>query len=290
MLLEKFLGFTNILIALGAGATVLLTGISLGLDLELLDPSYLITALTGLGYTVQRLIKTRFFPQTARPIVVDFYKKFGLGLVLCWGAILLASVNLVAIGGFGGVMGLEFTPQAHCMGVVLIILGASYAIVPLREKPYLKLPLISIVWALATVVYPVILVDSISMVSIGVLCAAFIARLIYIAGITVPFDVRDLQIDDLKMKTMPQVIGKEQALRRAMWLVGGGGAIWCGLALSGVVNPIVGHGLALHAFITIPLVSPQIVNKFKRANHLTLILDGMLSMQFVILLIWYITV
>jgi len=194
MHLEKFLGFTNILIAIGAGATVILTGLSLGLELEILDSAYLVTALTGLGYSAQRFIKVRAFPDTARPVIVDFYKKFGLGLVVVWGGI------LVAILEFGD---LSFTPKAYLMGVVLIFLGISYASIPLREKPYLKLPLISIVWALATVVFPVILTDYFSTVSIGIFIAVFVSRTLYIAGITIPFDVSDLEVDDLKMKTIP---------------------------------------------------------------------------------------
>ncbi|PCJ81716.1 MAG: hypothetical protein COA49_04190 [Bacteroidetes bacterium] len=281
MLLEKFLGFTNILIALGAGATVILTGLSLGLKLETLDSAYLVTALTGLGYSAQRFIKVRSFPHTARPVIVDFYKKFGLGLVIVWGCILVAILEY---------FDLSFTHDAYFMGGVLILLGISYASFPLREKPYLKLPLISIVWALTTVVFPVILIDKISTVYVGILVAVFVSRTLYIAGITIPFDVSDLEIDDLKMKTIPQVLGIERALVRAMWLVGGSGAVWGGLALGGLINPIIGYGLFIHAIISIPFVSPKFFNKFKRNRHHTLLLDGMLSLQFVILLSWYLIV
>ena len=57
MRLIKILGFSHIVIALGAGVTVYLSGVVLGLEGAFLEAALLVGALTGLGYTTQRLIK-----------------------------------------------------------------------------------------------------------------------------------------------------------------------------------------------------------------------------------------
>ena len=140
--------------------------------------------------------------------------------------------------------------------IFLILLSLAYAAIPLREKAYLKLPLIAGVFALATVVYPVLLAGFELSDFTPVLATVLLARVLYIAGITIPFDVRDLNIDSVNMKTIPQQIGEKRALQRAVILVVGSGVIWAGLIIMEGVNQIVGYSLLIHAIISIPFVSP----------------------------------
>ena len=60
MQLVKILGYSHLIIAVGAGVTAYISGLSLGLGGEVRESAILIGAFTGLGYTVQRFIKTRF--------------------------------------------------------------------------------------------------------------------------------------------------------------------------------------------------------------------------------------
>ncbi len=75
----------------------------------------------------------------------------------------------------------------------------------LRDINFIKIFLIAIVWS-ALSIAPI--ASSGTDIHYGILCIVAIERLIYIIGITIPFDVRDLKIDQsLVTKTIPQYIG-----------------------------------------------------------------------------------
>jgi hypothetical protein len=278
MQLVKILGYSHLIIALGAGVTAYISGFSLGLGGDLSEAATLIGAFTGLGYTVQRFIKTRFFPLSAPPERIAFMKKYGVGLIVAWGIVLLAVIMLGAV---------DFSTSANALVIFLIIISIAYAAIPLREKAYLKLPLIAGVFALATVVYPVLLAGFKLSDFTPILVTVLLARVLYIAGITIPFDVRDLNIDSVNMKTMPQQIGTKRSLQRAVILVGGSGVLWAGLLIMEAIPQIVGYSLLIHAIISIPFVSPILAGRNRSEFYYSIVLDGLISFQFVILLLCY---
>lgn len=69
----------------------------------------------------------------------------------------------------------------------------------LRDIPFLKIFLISAIWAYVIGVFPLYNSD-VNLWSI------FTEKFCYIMAITIPFDIRDMYIDD-KNKTLPQVLG-----------------------------------------------------------------------------------
>lgn len=278
MQLVKILGYSHLMIAVGAGVTAYISGLSLGLEGEVGEAATLIGAFTGLGYTVQRFIKTRFFPHSAPPERIDFMNKYGVGLIGGWGGVLLGVTTLVTV---------EFSTSSIALVIFLILISTAYAAIPLREKAYLKLPLVASVFALATVVYPVLLVGHERSDFTPVLATVLLARVLYIAGITIPFDVRDLSIDSINMKTIPQQIGEKRALQRAVILVIGSGITWAGLIMMEAVNQIVGYSLLVHVIITIPFVSPLLAGRNRSEFYYSIILDGLISFQFVILFLCY---
>jgi hypothetical protein len=278
MQLVKILGYSHLIIALGAGVTAYISGFSLGLGGDMSEAATLIGAFTGLGYTVQRFIKTRFFPLSAPPERIAFMKKYGVGLIVAWGIVLMAVIM------FGAV---DFSTSANALVIFLIIISIAYAAIPLREKAYLKLPLIAGVFALATVVYPVLLAGFKLSDFTPILVTVLLARVLYIAGITIPFDVRDLNIDSVNMKTMPQQIGTKRSLQRAVILVGGSGVLWAGLLIMEAIPQIVGYSLLIHAIISIPFVSPILAGRNRSEFFYSIVLDGLISFQFVILLLCY---
>jgi len=278
MQLVKILGYSHLMIAVGAGVTAYISGLSLGLEGEVGEAATLIGAFTGLGYSVQRFIKTRFFPHSAPPERIDFMNKYGVGLIGGWGGVLLAVTTLVTV---------EFSTSSIALVIFLILISTAYAAIPLREKAYLKLPLVASVFALATVVYPVLLVGHERSDFTPVLATVLLARVLYIAGITIPFDVRDLSIDSINMKTIPQQIGEKRALQRAVILVVGSGITWAGLIMMEAVNQIVGYSLLVHVIITIPFVSPLLAGRNRSEFYYSIILDGLISFQFVILFLCY---
>lgn len=278
MQLVKILGYSHLIIALGAGVTAYISGLSLGLGGDMSEAATLIGAFTGLGYTVQRLIKTRFFPLSAPPERIAFMKKYGVGLIVAWGIVFMAVIMLGAV---------DFSTSANALVTFLIIISIAYAAIPLREKAYLKLPLIAGVFALATVVYPVLLAGFKLSDFTPILVTVLLARVLYIAGITIPFDVRDLNIDSVNMKTMPQQIGTKRSLQRAVILVGGSGVLWAGLLIMEAIPQIVGYSLLIHAIISIPFVSPILAGRNRSEFYYSIVLDGLISFQFVILLLCY---
>jgi hypothetical protein len=278
MQLVKILGYSHLIIALGAGVTAYISGFSLGLGGDMSEAATLIGAFTGLGYTVQRLIKTRFFPLSAPPERIAFMKKYGVGLIVAWGIVFMAVIMIVAV---------DFSTSANALVIFLIIISIAYAAIPLREKAYLKLPLIAGVFALATVVYPVLLAGFKLSDFTPILVTVLLARVLYIAGITIPFDVRDLNIDSVNMKTMPQQIGTKRSLQRAVILVGGSGVLWAGLLIMEAIPQIVGYSLLIHAIISIPFVSPILAGRNRSEFFYSIVLDGLISFQFVILLLCY---
>jgi len=278
MQLVKILGYSHLIIALGAGVTAYISGFSLGLGGDMSEAATLIGAFTGLGYTVQRLIKTQFFPLSAPPERIAFMKKYGVGLIVAWGIVLMAVIMLGAV---------DFSTSANALVTFLIIISIAYAAIPLREKAYLKLPLIAGVFALATVVYPVLLAGFKLSDFTTILLTVLLARVLYIAGITIPFDVRDLNIDSVNMKTMPQQIGTKRSLQRAVILVGGSGVLWAGLLIMEAIPQIVGYSLLIHAIISIPFVSPILAGRNRSEFYYSIVLDGLISFQFVILLLCY---
>jgi len=278
MQLVKILGYSHLIIALGAGVTAYISGLSLGLGGDMSEAATLIGAFTGLGYTVQRLIKTQFFPLSAPPERIAFMKKYGVGLIVAWGIVFMAVIMIVAV---------DFSASANAFVIFLIIISIAYAAIPLREKAYLKLPLIAGVFALATVVYPVLLAGFKLSDFTPILVTVLLARVLYIAGITIPFDVRDLNIDSVNMKTMPQQIGTKRSLQRAVILVGGSGVLWAGLLIMEAIPQIVGYSLLIHAIISIPFVSPILAGRNRSEFFYSIVLDGLISFQFVILLLCY---
>ena len=270
MRLIKILGFSHIVIALGAGVTVYLSGVVLGLEGAFLEAALLVGALTGLGYTTQRLIKTMFFPTTAFAERNAYMKRYGVGLFIVWGAIVVSAFSFVP---------LTLSISTLIIGLFLITIGLMYAWFPFREIPYLKLPLTSLVWAIATVILPVYLTGLEHVIEMSTVCTIVLARGLYIAGLTIPFDVRDLNIDRLDMKTLPQTIGVASSLYCAMILVGSSAALWFGLAASQSINEYVGIALGIHAIVTISFVSPYFAGINRHEIYHTIVLDGMLIVQ-----------
>ena len=80
--------------------------------------------------------------------------------------------------------------------------------VALRSVAFLKLFLIAISYAGVTVLFPLINYN-IEVQNNEII--TLIQRFLFIAAITIPFDIRDLNFDDKKLKTLPQVIGVQKS-------------------------------------------------------------------------------
>ena len=107
---------------------------------------------------------------------------------------------------------------------VLGLLSFCYALpfsgLGLRAIPFIKLFLIAFVWAGSSV--GLLLVAHHDLFQYMLL---FVSVFLFVVGITIPFDIRDAESDEKELKTIPQVIG----IQNAKWL-----AVLC-LILSGFI-------------------------------------------------------
>lgn len=86
----------------------------------------------------------------------------------------------------------------------------------LRDFPFIKVFLISITWAASSVSLPFIelkLTLNLQIINL------FIFNLFFILAIAIPFDIRDLKLDDLKTKTIPQVLGINRSVNLSLALI-----------------------------------------------------------------------
>lgn len=111
----------------------------------------------------------------------------------------------------------------------------------LRDIPGIKILLIGVVWAASTV----LLIDS----QVGQLdkfsVLSFVGVTLFIIGITIPFDIRDLHVDESSKKTIPQLIGYQPSILIAVLFIllsayfihlGTGFNLWILLFASGIVS------------------------------------------------------
>ena len=81
----------------------------------------------------------------------------------------------------------------------------------LREIPFLKIFLISFVWAASTVLLPIIQ-SGINYDKENII-AILLERFLFVFAITIPFDIRDMEADArMSLKTIPAVVGKKRAM------------------------------------------------------------------------------
>jgi len=81
----------------------------------------------------------------------------------------------------------------------------------LREIPFLKIFLISFVWAASTVFLPIIQ-SGINYDKENII-AILLERFLFVFAITIPFDIRDMEVDaKMNLKTIPAVVGKKRAM------------------------------------------------------------------------------
>src|SRR6056297_88189 len=101
----------------------------------------------------------------------------------------------------------------------------------LRSVYGIKIAVIAIVWAGVTVILPVMNygIESLSVLDVG---AESLQRLLFVAVLILPFDIRDYRYDDSTLGTLPQLIGVRESKVLGMGLL-----ISC-VVLEAIINPV----------------------------------------------------
>jgi 4-hydroxybenzoate polyprenyltransferase len=84
----------------------------------------------------------------------------------------------------------------------------------LRDLNWIKIFLIAIVWAYVTVILPILEVRAVQWADLLIL----LERMVFIFMITLPFDIRDLKVDDFNnVKTIPAVYGIPKTMQLVLF-------------------------------------------------------------------------
>ena len=153
-------------------------------------------------YALHRIVgmkKVQSFLEKYRYHIINRYRHHILlyafvgGLVATWYFFSLTLTNQLLI----------VIPAILSLGYVLPFFGQQRR---LRDFDYLKIFLIAIVWSFITVILPIVERHSWNIQLTDVLIMG--ERMLFIFAITLPFDIRDLKVDEfIKVKTIPAMIG-----------------------------------------------------------------------------------
>ena len=165
-------------------------------------------------------------------------------------------------------------PALLSLGYVIPFMGNKK--LRLRDVHFIKIFLIAIVWSYVTVLLPFLEFGiPIDFRALGIL----LERMLFIFVITLPFDLRDWEIDKKnQVRTIPATIGVKNTLRLAFFVL----LIWCWLIFQIYTLPI-----ALALFIS-GISTGIFVYYSPRQKHdyyFTALMDGTMILQYGLVLL-----
>ncbi|RNL84899.1 hypothetical protein ED312_13010 [Sinomicrobium pectinilyticum] len=114
----------------------------------------------------------------------------------------------------------QLSPYALLLLGVLMVLSFFYA-VPfytsfrnIRNSPGIKIFIVALVWSSTTVLLPLINNSGIISARDGLVwdvALEWLQRFLFVVVLTIPFEIRDMAVDDLSLGTIPQKIGIRNA-------------------------------------------------------------------------------
>lgn len=159
-------------------------------------------------YSLHRLIGIEFFYTEEDTVRFNYYRNHkGLLYVTLFLSGLMAALSVLNIR-YDLILGL----------MVGVVVGALYAVPVfggrrLRDMPYIKIFLIAFTWTYLTVLLPL----EWEGVSRIFMLALILERFFFFLAITLPFDIRDMEIDaNQNVGTIPLLIGKNRSILLAI--------------------------------------------------------------------------
>jgi hypothetical protein len=180
-----------------------------------------------------------------------------------------AFVGLIAAGI------LSFLGYLYVYGILTLIVAVSLGILyakalpfcnkPLREIPYLKIHIIALVWILSCFIFPQLNQEHIQVFE----WKAPLISYFYFLGVTIPFDMRDVENDFPSQKTIPQLIGLNGSKILSQILL----LLFLGLQL--YFTPMLRHNYVLVLSIFFQLFIIQLLDPKKASDfHYSVWIDG----------------
>ena len=211
--LANFILYSSLLIGLGALCLVFHTELWMDYGHQLNPYSGFVFSATVLLYSTHRLVgisKSKKFANQGRFLVINTFKKH---------IVIYTIISFIACC----YLFFQLTTKVQLILLAPILIGTAYSlpILPgkkrLRDLHYIKIFLIALVWAHVTVIVPIYYHgESIGLKS-GMLA---LEQVFYFIAITLPFDIRDLEVDkENNVKTIPAQLGLETSKRLSIIFV-----------------------------------------------------------------------
>ena len=206
----KLLIHSNIYISLAAVALTLATQIQLDMELQWHPYLFLIFFATLFEYNLHRLITIL----TNRDALKSEKHSWVSGNLNLFYLLMLFSVLGFLIAVFNAKLRVLLT-LAPIAGLTLFystpISKGVKGLFRLRQIPFLKIFLIAFVWSSVTILLPVMYSDI--HYNAWHIILMITERFLFIFAITIPFDIRDMEVDRLSgLQTIPLQIGVEKSL------------------------------------------------------------------------------
>jgi len=186
---------TNVFVALGVYSLVMLTSVLYNIDVSKYADFTFFASLNVYSFSIlySRYRHDRSFLFSRKKL---FHKIiFSLTSIILPFYLLSFSLEIILM-----LIPLAFISFLYPVGVK----QGETSFLTLRELPYIKIFMISITWAIVTLIIPLVYAN----VSIDFkVYIEFFIRVSFVMAITLPFDIRDVKSDSVKMKTIPQILG-----------------------------------------------------------------------------------
>ncbi len=268
-----FILFGNIFVSFGAVCLVQSTAIQLGLSTNFF---YLLLVFfaTLFIYNFQRI----FYNQQKDNSLHSVRRK--------WIFENQRTIKLLAFVGFLGVAVSFFFNDFKIILYLspLLFLSIAYFIpsIKLRKSAWFKLLTLVFVWTMVTAVVPILLDNSTLFTKYNLLHIT--VRFCFMMGICIPFDIRDLQIDEVdNVSTLPHLIGEN----KTRWLAFAFMLLYILLIvvefIFEMVNTKIATALLITAFINTILV---LMSSSKRSEYFYVAgIDGTMILQGLVLIL-----
>ncbi len=269
--------YSNLWIALAAMCMCLQTNFLFSGSLSPTPFTWFVFAATLFLYAVHRIVgleKVKVFTDRGRFEVISRFKTH----ILLY-AFVAGSAALYFFWQLSPVLKWTIViPSLLSLGYVLPVFSQRKR---LRDISILKIFLIAIVWSLVTVLLPSM---ELSFSDHRAVLTTLLERASFIFAITIPFDIRDLEVDRYAgVKTIPSVLGVKRSLALSQTLLGFS-ALFCFLNFYQAIYDLPQlSGLLLALFLTSIIV--YFSNQIQHDYYFTGLLDGAMILQFLLLLL-----
>jgi len=201
--------FSNIHVALATFCLAKITLLTFGYQEN--EVPFFIFFATIIAYNFIRLyrkirIKSWFYHwmvANKNPIIFIIVLSFVLMTFVAFKLSIRALISLIPFGLF-------------TLFYIIPLKGITKINTSLRMVSGIKIFLIAFCWAGITVFFPLINYDVIFSLDVWIV---FLQRFLFVLVITIPFDIRDLGHDEDTLKTIPQVLGLQNAKRFGLLLL-----------------------------------------------------------------------